>query len=273
MKKVYLAIFSLALFLLITPVVTNASNLSSRLKGRILLQVHSNGEAWYVEPAKQERHYLGRPNDAFNIMRGLGLGISERDYYSFNNIAPARLSGRILLRVQAKGEAYYVNPLDLKMHYLGRPADAFNVMRSLGLGISNRDLEKIRCVRTSRLPGCSYNSVESPGAINSNDLNYFNSKYNFSLTFPERWKSYTVFEEVSPLSVTSFQFGFSNESMFSITVFTKNQWHNLGGSFYMYLGEKGDYVFAWESGSGITLGAPAGSVTDIANIIKSFKLH
>ena len=35
------------------------------------------------------------------------------------------------------------NPEDLKMHYLGRPADAFQVMRELGLGISNDNIRKI----------------------------------------------------------------------------------------------------------------------------------
>jgi hypothetical protein len=29
------------------------------------------------------------------------------------------------------------------MHYLGRPADAFHVMKNLGLGISNNDIRKI----------------------------------------------------------------------------------------------------------------------------------
>jgi hypothetical protein len=81
--------------------------------------------------------------DAFAIMRQLGLGISNQDYASFNGQAPARLSGRILLRVENHGEAYYVNPLDLKMHYLGRPADAFAIMRGLGLGVTNTDLRRI----------------------------------------------------------------------------------------------------------------------------------
>jgi hypothetical protein len=37
-----------------------------------------------------------------------------------------------------------VNPFDLKMYYLGRPADAFQVMRELGLGISDVDLNDIK---------------------------------------------------------------------------------------------------------------------------------
>jgi len=117
--------------------------LSNRLSGRILLQVEAKGEAWYVNPLNTDKYYLGRPADAFGIMRNLGLGINNRSYNSFNGIAPARLAGRILINVDDFGRAYYVNPVDLRMHYLGRPADAFNVMRNLGLGITNANLRQI----------------------------------------------------------------------------------------------------------------------------------
>lgn len=54
-----------------------------------------------------------------------------------------KLAGRILLQVEACGEAWYVNPADLKRYYLGRPADTFALMRALGIGITNADLAKI----------------------------------------------------------------------------------------------------------------------------------
>ncbi len=113
------------------------------LRGRILLQVESHGEAWYVNPANNQRYYLGRPDDAYAIMRSLGLGISNADFNSFSAKAPVRLAGSILLKVQDKGQAYYVDSRELKLYYLGRPADAYNVMRNKGLGISNRDLATI----------------------------------------------------------------------------------------------------------------------------------
>ena len=142
-KLVFTTIFSfISLLLVITP--AQAVSLSQRLSGKILLQIQEHGEAWYIYPDDLKRYYLGRPADAFSVMRELGLGISEASYDSFNGYAPSRLSGKILLRVEANGEAYYVNPVDLKMHYLGRPADAFQVMRELGLGITNADLDEIK---------------------------------------------------------------------------------------------------------------------------------
>lgn len=119
-------------------------SLTNRLAGRILLQVQEKGQGWYVNPANGKKYFLGRANDAFNVMRYLSLGISNKDFASFkNNTAPARLSGRILLKVEDHGKAYYVNPLDLKMHYLGRPDDAYQLMRSLGLGITNDNIRQI----------------------------------------------------------------------------------------------------------------------------------
>ena len=50
-----------------------------RLSGRILLQVESKGEAWYIDPVSSQRVYLGRPTDAFEIMRSFGLGITDKD--------------------------------------------------------------------------------------------------------------------------------------------------------------------------------------------------
>jgi hypothetical protein len=74
-------------------------------------------------------------------MREEGLGVSNADFEAWNGVAPEKLAGKILLKVEDKGQAYYVNPDNLEMMFLNRPADAFNVMKNLGLGISNKDFE------------------------------------------------------------------------------------------------------------------------------------
>ncbi|MCK5510102.1 hypothetical protein KAI65_00970 [Candidatus Parcubacteria bacterium] len=142
-KKIIILVLCLFAAAVVLVDTANAGNLAAGLRGKILLQVESNGEAWYIEPAAGQRIYLGRPADAFQIMRELGVGISEYDYGSFKVRAPQRLLGCILLRVEANGEAYYVHPENLKLIYLGRPADAFEIMRKHGLGITNNDLNSI----------------------------------------------------------------------------------------------------------------------------------
>lgn len=118
----------------------NAQNFA----GRIFLQVEQNGEAWYVNPLDNLRYFLGRPSDAFGLMKSLGLGISNESFRDFEkNNAPERLAGRILLKVESAGEAYYVDSESLKMLYMGRPLDAFALMREKGIGITDLNLERI----------------------------------------------------------------------------------------------------------------------------------
>lgn len=124
---------------------SSAGALSATIKGRILLQVQDKGQAWYVSPVDGRRYYLGRPADAFSVMQKLGLGISNHNFSALqeNPSAWRQLAGRILIKVDDKGKAYYFDPVKLELHYLGRPQDAFNVMRQLGLGITNSNLGQI----------------------------------------------------------------------------------------------------------------------------------
>ena len=143
MKKI---ITLLTILIFLSPLAASADSLGNRLSGKIVLQVEKNGEAWYINPDNQKRYFLGRPADAFQIMRELGLGVSNEDFDSWGDYAPNRLSGKIILKVEDNGKAYYVDPSDLKMHYLGSPKDAFEVMRGLGLGITNEDIKLIKAI-------------------------------------------------------------------------------------------------------------------------------
>ncbi|MBT5338711.1 hypothetical protein HN858_05435 [Candidatus Falkowbacteria bacterium] len=142
MKKltIFLAIFTLVFSLIGT---ANAGSVTEATKGKILIQVEENGEAWYVYPLDLKRYYLGRPIDAFNVMKTLGLGISETTYNNWNGFAPANLAGRIVLRVEANGEAYYINPSNNQLFFLGKPGDAWLLMKGMGLGITNANLAQI----------------------------------------------------------------------------------------------------------------------------------
>lgn len=219
------------------------NSLISRVKGKIVLQVEKNGEAWYVNPGDSKKYYLGLPDDAFDVMKKLGIGITDADLskmpvgliadsntdsdkdglsddlekalgtdqnksdtdgdgygdkteleknynpdgtgqlkydYSFTKLN----EGKIFLQVESNGQAWYVNPSDQKRYFLNRPIDAFNIMRSFGLGITDADLERITAgsvggQSTSSAQGTSSDAVKdfsSPygilltGMISSSDL-------------------------------------------------------------------------------------------------------
>lgn len=145
------------------PLQTNAQTLAERLSGRILLQVRSHGEAWYVDPVLKQRFYLGRAEDAYSLMRTRGLGIRHAELRRYlAGRFPARLSGRIMLDVEARGEAYYVVPQTLRGIYLGRAADAYALMRTQGLGITNEHLATIPLAPNQTTPAPAIRPIPTP---------------------------------------------------------------------------------------------------------------
>ncbi len=228
-------------------------SLMSRVRGKILLEVEKNGEAWYVYPNTDKRYYLGRPNDAFDLMKETAIGISneeikevpigilEKNSYServfkdddqdglyneledaintdknntdtdtdgysdleevLNNYNPKgegrneinkalreKLSGMILLQVEQNGEAWYVNPDDQKRYFLGRPEDAFNVMRSLGLGISDYDISFIPEHLVDETKMNEYLIENNTTLVNSNTRKYSDTNFPVKFSYPKNWR-------------------------------------------------------------------------------------
>lgn len=160
-----LIILFVSLFFLTPTSPLNATSLAERLSGQILLQVEQNGEAWYVYPEDEKRYYMGRPSDAFELMRSLGLGATHEFIVSYS-IYPDHVLGKILLDVEKNGEAYYIYPNNKKAYYLGRPEDAFEIMRSLGLGITDANLNLI-----SEVEGTSPSSTHvDSGGVDQSDV-------------------------------------------------------------------------------------------------------
>ena len=222
--------------------------LAQKLKGKILLQVEARGEAWYVNPIDQKRYYLGRPDDAFALMKDIGLGITDEDLKKIavaeanftgtdsdgdglsdaieaalgtdkNNpdtdgdgygdkeellsgydpagpgslpLDPAKarsLAGQIVMQVEKNGEAWYVNPDNLKRYYMGRPADAFNLMRSLGLGITDKNLAAIE--RAAINPEFRTENIvknyTAPAVNTASARIYSDPQNHYSFSYPAAW--------------------------------------------------------------------------------------
>lgn len=181
--KFNVVIFSLTIFLL-TPLGFVKNAVASNLNGRILLQVESRGEAWYVKPNDGTRYYMADGNAAFNIMTTLGLGMSNKDIERMKTDAIYRkkFMGQILLQVESHGEAYYIS-FDGRYNYLKDGITAYDVMRKLSLGISNVNLNKIIENKASN------NKVSLPVLISQEVIigekkSIHNSSSNIKITYP-----------------------------------------------------------------------------------------
>ena len=180
-----------------------SAKLIERVRGRILLQVESHGEAWYVNPKNDGAYYLKDGSTAYTLMREAGLGITNTDLAKIpvgfedrfsdadsdgdgladklesglgtdpskpdtdgdgvkdkaeilagtnplgvgalarDNSLVNRLLGRIVLQVESRGEAWYIDPSDGRRYYMRDGEAAYQIMRFRSLGISNSDLSKI----------------------------------------------------------------------------------------------------------------------------------
>ncbi|MFA4953917.1 MAG: ice-binding family protein [Patescibacteria group bacterium] len=142
------------------PSSASSATLSKGLGGKILLQVQQHGEAWYVHPVSGKRYYMQDGPTAYGMMRSFGLGITDANLanipsvtttdelkQSFSvcsaNSAANKVKGKILLQVQQHGEAWYVATDKCRRIYMKDGAAAYTIMRFLGLGITDADLQKI----------------------------------------------------------------------------------------------------------------------------------
>ncbi len=76
-----------------------------------------------------------------------------------------KMKGKILLQVENHGEAWYINPKNGEKHYMADGNSAYGVMRNLGIGITNKDLEKIKSNKTfaKKNAGKIFLQIESKG--------------------------------------------------------------------------------------------------------------
>jgi hypothetical protein len=56
--------------------ITGQKFFPENMTGKILIDATSRGETYYINPADKKAYLLGQPEDAFKVMRQLGLGIS-----------------------------------------------------------------------------------------------------------------------------------------------------------------------------------------------------
>lgn len=294
MKKILLTSL---IFWIILPNIAKSDN---NLAGRILLQIEDKGQAWYVYPTDEKRYSMGRPADAFNLMKKLGAGISNKDLekipigFPINNYLDSDTdglydnledtigtdknkadsdgdgysdkteltngynplgsgkqtidkkftqinSGKIFLQVEKNGEAWYVEPITQKRYFLGRPDDAFKIMQTFGLGITNADLEKISIGYLSNPDNPIFpnptpiteNTLQSAAtairAINTSEtLKYFLSDMHKSIEYSmQNMTEESLLTLANILSGSTLESATENKKIYKNEVYFQNEKHTV----------------------------------------------
>jgi len=103
-------------------------------------------------PDKLEEALGTNPNKADTDGDSFSDGVEVKTGYNplgtgkliYSNSLVNKLKGRIVLQTESKGEAWYINPVDGKRYYLADGEAAYQIMRYLSIGISNKDIQKIK---------------------------------------------------------------------------------------------------------------------------------
>ena len=297
MKLVTLTLTLLMIAIIVTPFDSvKAQNAVNNLKGMILLQVESKGEAWYVNPNDGKKYYMADGNQALQIMRKFGSGISNRNLTKIKTDPNYRKKfiGKIVLQVESHGEAYYISP-DNRYNYLKDGASALAIMKKLGLGISNFNLNKIAVGSFSNqnqaagqsptpnptaTPNQPQNQITPPNMnvpssnknVSNDNLTYTNNQFGFSLNFPKTWKGYVVTNETVPGTAGVFNFGFSEQkSIFMVVAYAINMWNqSKHDNMTYYLGANDRYAFIYNPAQGGGNQSMSDRLSELKNIVATF---
>jgi hypothetical protein len=112
-------------------------------------------------------------------MKTLGFGMSNYDIDRMKTNSSFRklFIGKILLQVESHGEAYYIS-FDGRYNYLKDGNSALEVMKKLGLGITNKNLEMINTAdmeTNSRKAIADVKTIQTAIEMYYNDNDYYPS--------------------------------------------------------------------------------------------------
>ena len=130
--------------------------LTKRFFGRMLLDVEGNGEVYYVDPVTGGKEYLADGTSAHRLLERRALGINEENFAKLilgeekdevsvceESALGETLKGRIVLRAEKNGEAYWIYPENCRAYYAGTHEVAYQLMRNFSLGMIKKNLAKI----------------------------------------------------------------------------------------------------------------------------------
>ena len=123
----------------------HAITMAERLAGQFLLDIEHNGVAWYVHPETFERYTVGVPDNFNNFIFNAGNKVSQEvfDIVLTSTSTQESLEGFILINPSKTPLALYFHPGSNVPIIIEKPGSLLHIIREVGKGISNSDLERI----------------------------------------------------------------------------------------------------------------------------------
>jgi endonuclease YncB( thermonuclease family) len=139
MKRfLYAAALVLAGFLFLPGTTLAAEDAAKPYLGKVLIDVSSKGEAWYVNPQTYMRVYLGRPDEALERFTARAIHVTFANISRLSETGGAdseasyagQVAGYVLSPSDLPGAAWYVDPSTGTRKRLATAADAWEIMRT-----------------------------------------------------------------------------------------------------------------------------------------------
>ena len=151
MKKPFFILSILVLLAISLPTYA-ATTTAQRLAGQVVYTAEKNNEFWLVNPKNLQRSLVNNYKETLNTFKSKFTGIKEADFKKItsvgstlkNNLDMAkRLAGKIILRTEKHGEAWYINPLDFQKYDISTSTNLFKSLSMLATPISTTELAEI----------------------------------------------------------------------------------------------------------------------------------
>jgi exopolysaccharide biosynthesis protein len=151
MKKNSLILILVALFMAYLPVEA-ATSTAKIMAGQVIYSTEKPSELWMVSTSTLKRMPVSDYKTTLSLFRDKFIGISETNFKKINNINSSvktnlelakKFFGKIILRVEKHGAAWYLNPTDSQTYDLSDSISFFKNLSMLATPVTPSQLAQI----------------------------------------------------------------------------------------------------------------------------------
>jgi len=151
MKKLYFPLIIFTLLIASSPVLA-ATSTAKLLSGQVIYTAEKSNELWAVDTKNFKRSLVSDYKNTLNLFKNKFAGISESNFKKIfssdsssknNEDLAKKFAGKIILRTESHGEAWYINPVDFKKYDLSNSVSFFKNLPLFATKVTQTELAQI----------------------------------------------------------------------------------------------------------------------------------